>query len=54
MVLDSLGSPLAAVSVYGPRYRMRERIDELGKECKQVADGLTMLARGHRARDTRF
>ncbi len=54
VVLDSLGAPLAAVSIYGPRYRMRDRIDELGRECKQVADSLGMLARGQRARDARW
>lgn len=54
VVLDTLGAPLAAVSIYGPRYRMRERIEELGRECKQVADAIGMLARGQRARDSRW
>lgn len=54
VVLDTLGAPLAAVSIYGPRYRMRDRIEELGRECKQVAEAVGMLARGQRARDTRW
>lgn len=53
VVLDMLGAPLAAVSVYGPKYRMHDRIDELGRECKRVADALSVLARGQRARDRR-
>ncbi|MFC9985833.1 IclR family transcriptional regulator [Microbacterium keratanolyticum] len=54
VVLDMVGAPLAAVSVYGPKYRMQGRIDELGRECKRVADALSVLARGHRARDRRI
>lgn len=54
VVLDTLGAPLAAVSIYGPRYRMRDRIDELGRECKVVADAIGMLARGQRAREMRW
>lgn len=53
VVLDSLGAPLAAVSIYGPKYRMADRIDELGKESKITADAVGTLARGHRARDGR-
>jgi DNA-binding IclR family transcriptional regulator len=54
VVLDSFGAPLAAVSIYGPRYRMRSKLDRLGKECKLTADAIAMLARGHRARDGRL
>ena len=53
VILDSLGAPLAAVSIYGPRYRMHDRLDELGKECKVTADAIAMLAHGQRARDGR-
>jgi DNA-binding IclR family transcriptional regulator len=53
VVLDSFGAPLAAVSIYGPRYRMHSKLDKLGKECKVTADAIGMLARGHRARDSR-
>lgn len=53
VILDTLGAPLAAVSIYGPRYRMHDRLDELGKECKATADAVAMLAHGQRARDGR-
>ncbi|MDQ7992265.1 MAG: IclR family transcriptional regulator [Propionicimonas sp.] len=53
VVLDSLGAPLAAVSIYGPRYRMHDRLEELGRECKVTADAVGILARGQRARDGR-
>lgn len=53
VVLDYLGAPLAAISVYGPRYRMHDKLDQLGKECKLTADAVSMLARGQRARGSR-
>jgi len=53
VVLDSFGAPLAAVSIYGPRYRMHNKLDKLGRACKVTAEAIGMLARGHRARDGR-
>lgn len=52
VVLDYLGEPLAAVSIYGPKYRMHDHLDRLGKECKITADAVGLLARGQRSRDS--
>lgn len=46
VVLDQNGGPLAAVSVYGPRYRMHDRLAELGKEARRTASAISRAAMG--------
>ncbi|WP_198663848.1 IclR family transcriptional regulator [Jiangella endophytica] len=45
---DRNGGPLAAVSVYGPRYRMHERIADLGREARSTAGRISRAAYGIR------
>lgn len=45
-VYDAVGLPVAAVSVYGPKYRMHERIAEIGAACRESASAVTGLLRG--------
>lgn len=51
VVPDRNGAPLAAVSVYGPKYRMEGRITDLGREARQTAARIARAAFGVRATD---
>lgn len=46
---DKNGLPLAAVSIYGPKYRMNDRVMELGREARATAHKLSRAAYGIRA-----
>jgi len=48
LALDRNGAPLAAVSVYGPKYRIQDRINELGREARQTAAQIAQAAFGVR------
>ncbi|GAA3510113.1 DNA-binding IclR family transcriptional regulator [Streptosporangium album] len=48
---DRNGLPLAAVSVYGPKYRMQSRVTELGREARATAAKMSRAAYGIRARE---
>lgn len=48
VVLDRNGAPLAAVSIYGPKYRIHDRIPELGREARQTAGRISRAAFGVR------
>lgn len=48
LALDRNGGPMAAVSIYGPKYRMNERIAELGKEARITAGLIARAALGVR------
>lgn len=37
-IIDKNGFPIAAVGVYGPAYRMRPRLREIGQACRATAD----------------
>lgn len=45
-VYDAVGMPVAAISVYGPKYRMHDRIPEFGAACRDAANELTGMLRG--------
>ena len=51
VVRDRDGGPLAAVSVYGPKYRMEGRLPELGREARKTAGQISRAAYGVRAGD---
>lgn len=46
LVMGRNGLPLAAVSIYGPKYRMADRILELGKEARKTANLIAQAANG--------
>lgn len=46
VVLDPHGDALAALSIYGPRYRMHDRLSELGKEVRRCAEAVGRAASG--------
>lgn len=46
---DRNGLPLAAVSIYGPKYRMQPRVIELGREARATATKVSRAAYGVRA-----
>lgn len=46
VVLDRNGAPLAAVSIYGPKYRIHDRIPEMGREARQTAGRISRAAFG--------
>lgn len=48
VVLDRNGGPLAAVSIYGPKYRIKDRIGELGREARLSAGRISRAAYGVR------
>ena len=48
---DRNGLPLAAVSIYGPKYRMQNRVPELGREARATAAKVSRAAYGVRARE---
>lgn len=48
---DKNGLPLAAISIYGPRYRMHDRVLELGRDARAMAQKLSRAAYGIRAGD---
>ncbi|MEU0480143.1 IclR family transcriptional regulator [Streptosporangium sp. NPDC006013] len=48
---DRNGLPLAAVSIYGPKYRMQSRVTELGREARATAAKMSRAAYGIRARE---
>lgn len=48
LALDRNGEPLAAVSIYGPKYRMKERIPDLGREARATAGRISRAAFGIR------
>ena len=48
---DRNGLPLAAVSIYGPKYRMQNRVPELGREARATAAKVSRAAYGIRARE---
>ncbi|MEU7001815.1 IclR family transcriptional regulator [Nonomuraea sp. NPDC046570] len=48
---DRNGLPLAAVSIYGPKYRMQNRVTELGREARATAAKMSRAAYGIRARE---
>lgn len=52
VVLDRNGGPLAAVSVYGPRYRIHDRLAELGREARATAGRISRAAFGVRPGET--
>jgi DNA-binding IclR family transcriptional regulator len=47
-VLDLHGGALAAISIYGPKYRMEDRLSELGREARQAAVRVSRAAQGLR------
>lgn len=49
VVRDRNGSPLAAVSIYGPKYRMQGLLPQLGREARQTAGRIARAAYGVRA-----
>ena len=49
VVIDRDGGPLAAVSVYGPKYRMHDGVAELGGEARRTAGRIVRAAFGVRA-----
>lgn len=48
VVRDRNGSPLAAVSIYGPKYRLNGRIADLGREARLAAGRIARAASGMR------
>lgn len=40
-ITDATGQPVAAISVSGPAYRMRSRIDRIGEACVKVAASIS-------------
>lgn len=52
VVLDQNGGPLAAVSIYGPRYRMHDRLAELGREARRTASAIARAAMGLRREES--
>ncbi|MGM7670864.1 IclR family transcriptional regulator [Microbacterium sp. A93] len=48
VVRDRKGSPLAAVSIYGPKYRLNGRIPDLGREARLTAGRIARAASGMR------
>lgn len=46
VILDAIGEPLGAVTVYGPKYRMQGRIHEIGLTCRQAAHSVSTLVNG--------
>lgn len=46
-ILDRSGVAIAALSVSGPEYRMRERIDEIGPRCSKVAHEISAELRAY-------
>lgn len=51
---DRNGLPLAAVSIYGPKYRMQDRVVELGRQARATASKLSRAAYGVRAGDASY
>lgn len=45
-VVDRNGVAIAAVSVYGPKYRMHDRIEELGRAANQAAARISRAVQG--------
>ncbi|WP_163541162.1 hypothetical protein [Occultella kanbiaonis] len=45
-ITDSVGNPLGAVVVCGPKYRMQDRIQEIGLACRKVARTVSNLVSG--------
>ncbi|MDF2991559.1 MAG: kipR [Microbacterium sp.] len=52
VVRDRNGSPLAAVSIYGPKYRMNGRLADLGREARVTAGRIARAAYGVRPDDS--
>lgn len=53
LALDRNGGPLAAVSIYGPKYRMKGKLSELGREARLTAAQISRAAYGVRAGEER-
>ncbi|GAB3600449.1 IclR family transcriptional regulator [Microbacterium tumbae] len=49
VVRDRNGSALASVSIYGPKYRIQDRIGEMGREARLTAGRISRAALGVRA-----
>lgn len=49
-IRDAVSTPVAAVGVYGPEYRMRSRLREIGRACRATADEISGLIAGQDSR----